>query len=664
MADDRLERLSRLSGAPAPSSPAPRRGFWETVGDNVIGYDDGVQSFGEDLATWLNMGGESMTVGLAGDEAAAWTAANLMPGGGTYDEELAHYRGNEAQFRESKPALSFMADVGGAVAPGLAWAGAAARGANLATRALYGAAAGGVGGATQGFMEGEGGPANRVENAVLPAILGAGLGAAMPAVAQGSGALYRALGPGAAAALRRLESQMGIRGGATDLVSRAVEQDAPFAGARVAAAGPDAVNAQMGPNSTGLLNYVAAQPGTSSRVRSQVNDFAEGQRANFERTMDETMGVPEGVARRQREMMQNTAQARQEAYAAAYARPIDYASDAGRRLESMLGQLDASDLKRAERLARREGAPSQQRLYRVDEEGNVTWERLPDVRELDYLTRSLQEVGYANGSGPAEARIARGLARDIRKTIDEIVPEYQAARAAGQDPILNREAMEFGQKLLRDEMKMDVVEDRLADMTQVERQFAARAVRDEIAEMTANANAVLSDPAADVGSILRPLRDITNAAGQRKLRALLGADADKVIAQAKAAYQALGLRSNIAVGSATQPRQAWQAEVDALVPRGPMEALQQDGVTAAIGTALNSLAGDPAAARLARQSGLLDAVGTLLMQPMRQAGNSLPAVQMLPGLLGQANLNARYVADDVTRLGGLLNAYATGATSR
>lgn len=662
MADDLLDRINRLSTA-KPGNEAPERSFLHALGDNIIGFDDGVQSFGEDLGTFLGMTAESASMGLGGDEANA--ALDAVMGRGSYDERLQHYRGNEARFREDKPALSLAADLGGAVLPGLGWAGAARAGANLGTQVVTSGLLGLAGGATQGFMEGEGGITNRIDNAILPAALGGGIGAIVPVAGLLAGKAYRAAGPYAARALRRAEDVMGTRGVATDLVAEAVDMDAPFAGPVVSEAGPDALNAQMGPNSTALLDFVASKPGPgASHVRNGVNAFAQTQREAFERALNETMGLPEGIARRQAQMMQDTAASRRAAYEAAYGAPIDWETPAGRRLAELVDRMRPGDTARARDLMQMEGAPIRpDAMYRTTAEG-IEEIPMPNVQELDYATRALNDVGFATGAGPEVAGASRNLARQIRRTLDEIVPEYQAAREAGQDVIANRNALDFGRTLLADNVTMDVVEDTLADMTPVERQFVASAVRDTIAERIANANRMLSDPMNRAHDALGPLRDLTNEAGERKLRALLGPRADEVLSQAKAAYHALSLRANVGGNSATMPRQALQARVDEAMPRGPMEALQADGWSAAVGTAANRLAGDPAAARLARQRDMLANVGRLLMEPMRTPGEPMPLLPQLPGLLSEMRRNQGYVADDATRLGGLLGAYATGQASR
>src|SRR5690606_447481 len=54
-----------IGGGPeqAETEVAQERGFGAALYDNIIGNpDDGVQSYGEQLGTWLNRAGESMTL--------------------------------------------------------------------------------------------------------------------------------------------------------------------------------------------------------------------------------------------------------------------------------------------------------------------------------------------------------------------------------------------------------------------------------------------------------------------------------------------------------------------------------------------------------------------------------------------------------------------------
>jgi len=58
-----MGQLSEMSRNPTMANSRLDRGLAYRIGDNLIGYDDGVMSPGEKLATALNMGGESMTLG-------------------------------------------------------------------------------------------------------------------------------------------------------------------------------------------------------------------------------------------------------------------------------------------------------------------------------------------------------------------------------------------------------------------------------------------------------------------------------------------------------------------------------------------------------------------------------------------------------------------------
>lgn len=154
------------------------------VKDNLLGVDDGVMSTGEKIATALNMGGESLTLGVVGDEAAA--AADALIGRGPYDERLAKYRGDEKRVWEESPALAAGAVVGPAFIPGIGQASWVTKAPTLVGKVARGAMAGGAAGAVGGFMEGEGGFERRRDASTVGAVAGGALGAAIPAVGAGA----------------------------------------------------------------------------------------------------------------------------------------------------------------------------------------------------------------------------------------------------------------------------------------------------------------------------------------------------------------------------------------------------------------------------------------------------------------------------------------------
>lgn len=153
------------------------------IADNVVGLDNGVMSAGEQIGTAMNKGGESMSLGIVGDEAAG--AFDAAMGRGGYGERRDFYRQQERDLRDQNPALSIGAEIGGAIlGPGLG-VNALAKGASRVPRIAASAAATGTGAAIYGAAEGEGGIGPRVEQGLEAGKWGAGFGAAIPIVGAG-----------------------------------------------------------------------------------------------------------------------------------------------------------------------------------------------------------------------------------------------------------------------------------------------------------------------------------------------------------------------------------------------------------------------------------------------------------------------------------------------
>ena len=168
------------AAAAQPEPTQPERGIGQRLYDNIIGDpNDGVQSTGEALGTWLNRAGESMTLGVVGDEASA-AAYSALPGR-TYEGELDRFRQNEANMSTG---AKLSADLMGAVVPGLTGGGLIGQAASLPAKIGLGALTGAGAGATYGFMEGEG-VDDRRTGAAGQGVVGALLGGAIPAIGAG-----------------------------------------------------------------------------------------------------------------------------------------------------------------------------------------------------------------------------------------------------------------------------------------------------------------------------------------------------------------------------------------------------------------------------------------------------------------------------------------------
>jgi hypothetical protein len=224
--------------AMAISAMRDSMGVGHKIKDNLIGTNDGVQSPGEALGTWLNRAGETATLGLVGDEASA-AAYSMLPGR-SYDAELERMRANE---RNMSGAGRISADISGAILPALAGFGMASTAKTIPGMIARGAATGGAQGATLGFMEGEGGVENRADNAMMGGGIGAALGGIVAPVA---GALANRMAQGRAnnAAIKR----MAANAPSTDdlrLAGNAAYQAIDDAGVQIKPSALDATRARI-----------------------------------------------------------------------------------------------------------------------------------------------------------------------------------------------------------------------------------------------------------------------------------------------------------------------------------------------------------------------------------------------------------------------------------
>lgn len=164
--------MASLSAMTQNPTVQPReRTAMDVIRDNVMGVDDGVQSYGESLGTWLSRAGETATLGIVGDEASA-AAYSMLPGR-TYESELDRFRANEDNMSTGG---KLSADIFGAIVPALTGVGLASKAKTIPAAMLRGGAIGGAQGATMGFMEGEGGAEDRTKNALMGGGMGAALG--------------------------------------------------------------------------------------------------------------------------------------------------------------------------------------------------------------------------------------------------------------------------------------------------------------------------------------------------------------------------------------------------------------------------------------------------------------------------------------------------------
>lgn len=614
------EKYARQPAPAQAPAAAPKVGPWakyqqaqggeRTLGqrlyDNIVGDpNDGVQSTGEALGTWLNRAGESMTLGVVGDEASAAVTGQLP--GRSYENELARYRANE----EGMSTLGRVsADLSGAIVPGLAGLGVVSGAATPLGAMGRGALMGAGAGAVQGAMEGEGGAVNRFLSGVVGGGLGGAAGALIPAVAAGAKGAYRA---GAEALANRRAGAEAAKGlGVSPRSARTLGEvlgldDAASMRAAIGRAGDNAMLADSGPAAAGALDAAMQSPGRAARTaQSRIDTRAAEAVRGLNTTMDRVMGAADGVGGLKAGIRDASAPARQAAYDLAYSRPIDYSAPAGRQIEDLMRRVPGDAIRRANQLMALEGNQSRQILAQIADDGTVSLQRMPDVRQLDYITRALNDVAAAaDGQGKlggttALGRATAGLSKSLRSAVTDAVPEYRVALDTAADAISEVKGVDLGAKLFQPSTTREAVKDALQGASAAERAAIKRGARSAIDERLANVRAVISDHEIEPRQAMEAFRSMTSPAAKEKMRMLLGADWPALEAEINKAGVALSLRARTAANSRTFGRTATNELLDDLVApsalrRGkPLEGIKDVAATAmgASKTAVNRMRTD------------------------------------------------------------------------
>jgi len=568
-------------------------------------------------------------LGGALDEINAATAS-IMPGGPSYTEALDYQRAKDRVFEQDRPKESFGLQLGGGVASGMGAATKIAPMLSNASRAVVlgtGASGGAAAGATDAFLRGEGGFQNRAQDAAVGGILGGAIGAAAPIVANG-------VASGVSSAIDALTTNrdlaaMNLSRKSGDILQRALSSDGTLGGrgaANIASAGPRGMLADAGVNAAGTLDTVIQRggPGATNAVRA-VQDRAALANQDVASALNQTLGHPRGILSIEDALRNQTSGARQAAYNRAYATPINYASPEGMQLEQLMSRVNGEHIGLANRMMRSEGVQSQQILARIADDGTVTFERLPDVRQFDYITRAInQSAKSGEGQGALGGqtdigRIYQNLSREIRDTLRQAVPEYGAALNTAAQPIRAREALRFGETVLNAQTTRDEVARELRGMSNPERGAVAAGIRSKIDEAVANVQRVASDPNLDAREATKALRDLSSNAAREKIATVIGEQpAASLFRQLDEAMRSLELRAQTASNSKTFARLTVKEGIDQQTAPGPLGLLARAQPVQASRSLVQGLLGTTPEAGLARQDRIYGELAQALTGPRGQ----------------------------------------------
>lgn len=487
------------------------------------------------------------------------------------------------QYEAENPVLSAGGQIVGgmaAMAPlGATAAGAKALGIapgkSLLSRALLGGMSGfGVTGA-DAVVRG-----TPIEEAWKPALVGGGLGA-------GFGAAAPVIGNGVSRAADLLRRATGnapvmppnLSRPSADILSDVLAADNALGNTgvtNISKGGPGAMLVDASPNAQSLLDAAIQRSGTGSSLAKEAIE-ARASQANIDITkaLDDALGSPQGVHTAETTLRMSTAGPRSQAYQAAYAQPIDYAAPAGMEIEQLVKRVPQSVIDRANLLMQLDGRQSKQIMAQVAEDGTVTYMRMPDVEQLDYITRALNTAANSTEGQGAMGGMTdignayKNLSRDLRGTVRAAVPEYDTALQTAAQPIRQRESLQLGADLLSPKVPRDVAADEIAAMTAPELTSLRQGIRSQIDEALANVRAVASDPNIDARAAQKALSDLSSVAAREKITMAIGDEAAQALfQQLDEAARALNLRANVATNSRTFPRLAMDERVKAYTEGG------------------------------------------------------------------------------------------------
>lgn len=511
-------------------------------------------------------------VGEYFDEAIGATA-------GPVAQEVARQR--VGQFEESNPKTATGLKVAGGISAAIPAAMAAAPlvpgamvPASLGGKVITEGALGLAGGATEGAISGYGAgtdadsrASEAMQRAKFGSIFGVGAGVAAPVIsAAAKPVIRRAVDR---FSLSRNARQSGLSQPARDVLSSAMEADGSLDGRglqNIRRAGPDAMLADSGPNARKILDTAIQRSGKAGNLaREAIESRATNANARITRTFDDVLGQPTGIRKAARDIAGNTAQARKMAYDAAYSQPINYADDAGRQIEDVMSRIPDRVKRKAIESANEAMTAAGQRNMQIfadiADDGTVTFRQPPNVQQLDYIKRALGEIGAESvdqfGRKTAEGMRAAGLAKELRDTLGDAVPEYGIAVKLGGDKIAEDSALDLGRKLLRSSTTREAVADMAGEMTDAQRQAAVQGLRSTLDEQLAQVKRTVQDGNIDAREALKAIKDLSSRANREKVSMIVGDDAaTRLFRDLDEATAALDLRAGVSANSQTFARQS------------------------------------------------------------------------------------------------------------
>jgi hypothetical protein len=492
-------------------------------------------------------------------------------------------------FEEEEPALALGARTIGATAP-MAIPGAGAMlgsPVNPLAAGTRGAALAGTEAGISGFGAGEGDLVDRGIRGAQDAAIGATFGGMFSYLSSrlltGSGGIGDLR-----EAAKDIAKDLKISDGAALILAQTIRGGGSVEDgvARIRQAGDQGMLADADVSIATLLDTAIQMGGPEAQrigTRTVARRSADQGKA-IEKALDETLGAPPaGVRTLQEEAYKRTADARQQAYNRAYDQPINYASPAGQRLEAIIERIPVETAEKSIRNANRdmalEGMPRQSQIkFTIRDDGSVALSEQPNVMQLDYIKRALQNEAF-NDVGIVDKPLFASFAGELRDAIGDVVPSYRQALKLGGDTIKEAKAADVGKTIFATRTPLEDVLSAINGASQTELETLRLGARVAFRDAMENARGLISSNADDPQAIAagrKIVNDLSSAMNLRKLGALLGEESDelkRLTQQLDQSRIAFNLDANIAQNSATARRLAIKETMDEATGPTPLQSI-------------------------------------------------------------------------------------------
>jgi len=579
---------------------------------------------------------------------------------------------------EQAPGASLVARIAGSAPAAVVAPGAV--GGSLATQAVRGAGLAGLESGVSGFGAAEGGFLDRLPQAARDAALGFTLGGLFSGAAS-------LLTRGATsskqtdAAIKEISKKLNVSPGAGMIIANTIRNGGTLEDAlsAIQRAGESGMLADSSLATRNLLDAVMTLGATGEAAsigREAVEGRASEMSVQLGQMMDQVLGAaPTGKRTIIETITGRSAPARTAAYKAAYSSPIDYTSPAGEAILSIVDRIPSQHLKKAIKdandLMQLEEITDRQIKATVADDGSVVFEEQPNVIQLDFLKRGLQNIAYGpeffdpitqrpKGVGQSLDRVAGQL----RTALGKAVPQYDQAVKLGGDSILERQAAEMGSTLFRPSTTVEEVLYATREASADQLAAMRLGARSQLEELMTNARNFISTGGDEgVTAARKAVMELGTVASRRKLQAILTPAAYKQLSRKlEEVRSSLELLASVAPNSATARRREVGKQIDEMLEPGFLGSIARGEPLSATKRVVSIITGASAEVTEAQRQRILADIARGLTQqrgPQVQAALRYIKEAMDQGSLSDAK--ASFINEVAQRAG--LPITAEGATS-